>query len=75
MRVPPGTQSGTLFRLRGKGLGGANRGDAHVRLVVETPTQLTARQRALLEELGATLGEEQAPGRAKFMAKVKELLG
>jgi molecular chaperone DnaJ len=75
MRVPPGTQSGTLFRLRGKGLGGPNRGDAHVRLVVETPTQLTARQRALFEELSATLGEEQAPGRAKFMAKVKELLG
>jgi molecular chaperone DnaJ len=75
MRVPPATQSGTLFRLRGKGLGGATRRDAHVRLVVETPTQLTPRQRELFEELRTSLGDEQVPGRARFIAKVRETLG
>jgi molecular chaperone DnaJ len=80
MRVPPGTQSGTMFRLRGKGLGGrapnaGGRGDAHVRVVVEVPTNLTARQQELLQELASSLGEEQLPGVRGFGARVKETLG
>jgi molecular chaperone DnaJ len=70
MRVPPGTQSGTLFRLRGKGLGGTARGDAHVRLLVETPTALTAEQRALVEQLQASLKDEQQPARAAYLGKL-----
>jgi molecular chaperone DnaJ len=83
MRVPEGTQSGRLFRLRGKGIPraaqkGAPRGDQHVRIVVETPTSLTPRQRELLEELGheSELGGEKAvgyPRKRTFLDKVREL--
>jgi len=51
--VPPGTQSGTLLRLRGKGmprLHGKGKGDLFVVVEVKTPTDLTARQRELLKE-------------------------
>ncbi len=76
MRVPAGTQSGTLFRLRGKGAGKANaRGDAHVRLVVETPTALDAKQRELFEQLKTSLGEAQTPLQKSFLAKMRELGG
>jgi molecular chaperone DnaJ len=73
MRVPPGTQSGTLFRLRGKGIGGkaGGRGDAHVRVLVETPTNLSAQQRGLLEELAKTITVEQAPLQTAFASKLK----
>jgi molecular chaperone DnaJ len=81
MRVPEGTQSGRLFRLRGKGIprGPAKngpRGDQHVRIVVETPTSLTARQRHLLEELARESGDETAigyPRKRSFLDKVREL--
>ncbi len=77
MRVPEGTQSGRVFRLRGKGIprdGGQVRGDQLVRLVVETPTQLSDRQRALLEELAAHGGEARSqPRRRRFLERVKVL--
>jgi molecular chaperone DnaJ len=80
MRVPEGTQSGRLFRLRGKGIprGPARdtpRGDQHVRIVVETPTNLTARQRELLEELARDSGEQSIgyPRKRGFLDKVREL--
>jgi molecular chaperone DnaJ len=73
MRVPAGTQSGTLFRLRGKGAGKANsRGDAHVRLVVETPTALTPKQRELFEQLQSSLADEQLPLQKTFASKMRE---
>jgi len=73
MRVPAGTQSGTLFRLRGKGAGKANsRGDAHVRLVVETPTALTPKQRELFEQLQTSLAEDQLPIQKTFATKMRE---
>jgi molecular chaperone DnaJ len=72
MRVPPGTQSGTLFRLRGKGLGGSSRGDAHVKLMVETPAALTDQQKQLFEQLQRSLTDEQTPARAKFVARLNE---
>jgi molecular chaperone DnaJ len=76
MRVPAGTQSGTLFRLRGKGAGKANaRGDAHVRLVVETPAALTAKQRELFEQLKTSLTEEQNPLQKTYAAKLRESAG
>jgi molecular chaperone DnaJ len=74
MRVPAGTQSGTLFRLRGKGAGKPNaRGDAHVRLVVETPSALTAEQKQLFEQLKTSLSEAQNPLQKSFQAKLREL--
>ena len=76
MRVPPGTQSGKLFRLKGKGIprGEASRGDQHVRVVVETPTNPTPRQRELLEQLAKESGEAVGHPRKKtFLDKVREL--
>ena len=65
MRVPAGTQSGAVFRIRGKGLLKATggRGDAHVRVMVEVPTALDDRQRELLLELATLRGEERAEPR------------
>jgi curved DNA-binding protein len=54
LKVPPGTQSHTKMRLKGYGLPAANgksRGDQYVRIIVETPDNLTKKQKTLLEEL------------------------
>jgi molecular chaperone DnaJ len=70
MRVPPGTQGGSIFRLRGRGLPrqgdvGA-RGDAHVRVVVETPTSVPDEARALLARVGELLDDAALPRRRAF---------
>jgi molecular chaperone DnaJ len=60
LKIPPGTQPDTVFRLRGKGmphLNGFGRGDELVRVMIQVPTQLTSRQRELLTELGKETGE------------------
>ncbi|GGK18405.1 chaperone protein DnaJ [Caldalkalibacillus thermarum] len=61
LKIPPGTQSGTYFRLRGKGVP-ANRnrreGDQHVKVKVVTPTKLTERQKELLREFAAISGDQ-----------------
>jgi molecular chaperone DnaJ len=79
VKIPPGTQTGAQFRLRGKGfsvLRSTARGDMVVQAKVETPQHLTRRQRELLEEF-----EAEASGHAKgspehegFFAKMKEFL-
>ncbi len=77
MKIPSGTQSGTVFRVRGKGLQDVHngrRGDMLVRVVVETPTNLTGTQRRLFEEMGKSLGAEAHPTQRSFLSKVKELL-
>lgn len=58
LKVPAGTQSGRIFRLRGKGVKqvrGDGPGDLYCRVELETPTELTARQKELLREFAATL--------------------
>jgi molecular chaperone DnaJ len=78
MKIPPGTQSGKLFRLKGKGVKdhqGYHQGDQHVRVIVETPTRLTAKQRELLKEFAALGGEEVNPLSKGFFDKMKELFG
>lgn len=57
MKIPEGTQSGSVFRLRGKGIPRAagGRGDCHVRTLVETPVALAAETRELLGRLGDAL--------------------
>lgn len=78
VKIPPGTQSGNVFRLKGKGapnLRGSGRGDELVRIIVETPRKLTARQRELLEEFARSSGEEVNPLSKGFFDKVKEMLG
>lgn len=78
MKIPHGTQSGGIFRLKGKGapdLRGAHRGDQLVRVLVETPRKLTSRQRELLEEFARNGGEEVSPLTKGFFDKVKEMFG
>ena len=78
MKIPAGTQSGNVFRLKGKGVPdvrGYGQGDALVRVVVETPKKLSARQRELLEEFARLSGEEVHPISKGFFDKVKEMFG
>src|SRR5512144_2101908 len=75
--IPPGTQSGASFRLRGKGmtiLRHQARGDMYVEAMVETPVKLTERQRQLLREFAEGGADaEHSPESHGFFAKVKEL--
>ena len=78
MRIPVGTQSGAVFRLKGKGIAdlhGYARGDHLVRIVVETPRKLTPRQRELLEEFARMSGQEVHPLSKGFLDKMKEMFG
>ncbi len=75
--IPAGTQAGDQFRLRGKGfsvLRSAVRGDMYVQVSVETPQNLTPKQRELLEqfEAEASKGGRTSPEAEGFFAKVKE---
>lgn len=84
VKVPAGTASGAIVRLKGKGiydLRGVGRGDQLVRLVIETPKRLTPRERELLEELQAIADAESGKGQAgheerkSFLDKVREFFG
>jgi molecular chaperone DnaJ len=78
MKVPAGTQTGKVFRLKGKGipdLGGRGRGDQHVRVVVETPTHLSKEQKELLERFAEVSGDGTSPQTDSFWKQVAELFG
>ncbi len=78
LRVPAGTQPGTVLRIKNKGIphrGGLGRGDQRVEVAIEVPTQLTGRQRELLEQLAKELGEDVQPERRSFMSKLRDLFG
>ncbi|WP_149141215.1 molecular chaperone DnaJ [Gemmobacter caeruleus] len=73
VKVPPGSQTGKQMRLRSKGmpaLRGGGVGDLLIELVVETPVNLTARQKELLREF-EKLSEENNPEASSFFKKVK----
>jgi len=75
LKVPVGTQSGQMFKLRGKGVvhvNGRERGDLLVRVMVEVPTRLNAEQRAKLQEFSELCGEENTPLRKNFFERAKE---
>jgi molecular chaperone DnaJ len=76
LTIPPGTQSGGQFRLKGKGmtvLRSAARGDMHVQAQVETPVNLSRRQQELLREFEkAGQGRSHSPESEGFFARVKE---
>ncbi len=66
--LPEGTQTGTVFRLRGKGipyLRGNGRGDQYVTVEIETPKSLSAEQKELLRRFGESMGENPPKGRKK----------
>ena len=69
IRVPPGTQHGTVQRLRGEGppkLGGRGRGDIHYRLPIDVPSSLSKEQAEAVDELGD--GDGRQPARAAALA-------
>ena len=73
--IPEGTQTGTTFRLRGKGIpyvGYKNRGDQYVTVVVETPTHLTKEQKDQLRQFEAGASEAVHPKRKSFFDKLKK---
>ncbi len=75
IRIPPGTQPGTLFRLKGKGvknLQGYDHGDLMVRVAVEVPARLTAAQRAKLEEFAALCDHDSYPQSRSFLDRARE---
>ncbi|MEW6524714.1 MAG: molecular chaperone DnaJ [Bacillota bacterium] len=77
VRVPGGTQTGSVLRLRGRGmprLRGGGRGDQHVSIVVETPTQLTEKERELFRQL-AKLRQENVDDGGGLFQKVKNAFG
>lgn len=77
MKVPSGTQSGEVFRLKGKGikrLNGAGHGDQFVRVVVETPTSLNSKQKDCLREFERLATQDSHPGITSFLNKLRDLL-
>ncbi len=76
LKVKAGTQSGEILRLKGHGvphLRGGGRGDQHVRVVVETPQHLNAKQKKALEDFAEASNEEAHPHGKGFWGKVKTL--
>lgn len=76
IKIPAGTQSSTIFRLRGKGvpsLSSGGSGDLHVRVIVEIPQKLSREQRTKLEEFSATCDENVNPRMKDFFERAKKL--
>ena len=80
LKIPEGTQSGAVFRIKGKGLAdprGGGKGDLYYHVCVLTPTKLTRDQRKLMEQLGAALKVENKPAdrNSSIFDKVKDIFG
>jgi molecular chaperone DnaJ len=78
LKVPPGTQPGTAFRLRGMGikdLRGYHKGDQIVRVQVEIPTRVSREQRELIERFQQLSNEKTYPLYQRFVEKLKKSLG
>jgi molecular chaperone DnaJ len=76
LTIPPGTPSGEVFHLRGRGMkdprGGRNKGDLLVQTYIEVPKKLSKRQQELLRELAEVEHREVSPERKSFFAKLAE---
>jgi molecular chaperone DnaJ len=80
LHIPEGTQTGSIFRLKGKGLPdphGGTKGDLYVNIRVLTPSKLTREQKRLLQELAQTLPAETGPAQrnSSLFEKVKDIFG
>jgi len=76
MKVPEGTQSGKVFRLKGKGiprLDGYGKGDQYVRVYIETPVNLNKKQKETLKEFADTCGDSVNPKAKTFVDKVRQM--
>ena len=75
LKVSPGTQSGTVFKLRGKGMPEFNttvHGDLLVRVIVEVPMRLDTDQKNKLMEFAASMGEDNSPMHKSFLEKARD---
>jgi molecular chaperone DnaJ len=78
MKIPAGLQSGEQLRHRGAGmsvLNGRGRGDLVARILVETPTRMSAKQKKLLEEFRGTETGDECPAAKSFFARAREMFG
>ncbi len=78
LKIPEGTQSGTRFRVRHKGvpvLNGHGKGDLYVEVKVQTPTKLSKRHRELLQEMETLTSIENKPERKTLLGKMKDIFG
>lgn len=74
IKIPVGTQGGTVFRLRDKGimsLSSKRRGDLHVRVQVEVPTKLSSEQQEKLRSFASSIGDHNSPMQEGFLQKAK----
>ena len=74
IKIPPGTQNSTVFRLRNRGvqfLNSSQRGDLHVQLQVEIPIKLNKDQKELLNQFANSIGTKNSPIREGFFEKAK----
>jgi molecular chaperone DnaJ len=74
LALPPATQTGRVFELRGRGVPGGRgraRGDLHVRVLVDTPADLTKEQEELLRTFAASRGEDVAPADTGFLSRIR----
>ncbi len=74
IKIPAGTQGGTLFRLRERGvpaLSGGRKGDLHVRVQVEVPTKLNGEQQEKLRAFSESIGEHNSPMQESFFQKAR----
>jgi molecular chaperone DnaJ len=77
LKIPSGTQSNTLFKMKNKGvpsIDGAFTGDQYVRVVVHTPENLNAKQKKILKDFAESMGDKITPKKG-FLDKVKETFG
>ncbi len=75
LKIPPGTQSGTNFRVRSQGmpvLQSSSKGDLYIRVEVEVPTRLNAEQRTKLEEFAELCGDHNTPLHKTFYERLKD---
>ncbi|MEG2283884.1 MAG: DnaJ C-terminal domain-containing protein, partial [Bacilli bacterium] len=75
-KIPAGTQSGTVFRLKNKGIvstRGNRKGDLYVKVVLEVPTKLTSKQKKAVKKLGEELGGECYTKKNSFLDSIKDL--
>ncbi|MCU0796854.1 MAG: molecular chaperone DnaJ [Akkermansiaceae bacterium] len=78
IKIPAGTQGGTLFRLRERGmttLSSGRKGDLHVEVQVEVPTRLSAEQQEKLREFAESIGEHNSPMQESFFEKARKFFG
>ena len=76
LKIPAGTQTGRVFKLKGKGLPslqGHGIGDEEIKILVETPAHLSDKQKELLKQFAELSGEKVNPVTSSFSEKIKKL--